>query len=253
MDCLRAGGGADHRTGGAAGWHGEFRLSWLGSAETRAWHIVDAAGAEVAALVPTEEASLFSVVVPANTNAGEYYFAVKRTPGGFFSSLDDTRWPVEVAGVQSRLFVETDKGLYTPGQTVLVRVLALTDRNTARKDIALAVTNPDGIKIAVLRNSRRAGVALFWLPLALELDFGSYALTATTDGAEANPGFEVDAYVLPKFFVNVTLNAKFLLRVTTSVTGVVAAKYTFGEPVRGIAQCSGLLNFRALLRSTNTI
>ena len=32
----------------------------------------------------------------------------------------------EVVGAQSQLIIETDKGLYKPGQTVLMRVLALT-------------------------------------------------------------------------------------------------------------------------------
>ena len=42
-------------------------------------------------------------------------------------------------------------------------------------------------------------MASFRLPLAPELDFGSYRLIATTDGAEAQADVEVDAYVLPKF------------------------------------------------------
>ena len=126
----------------------------------------------------------------------------------------------------------------------------------AARAIELTVTNPNGIKIAVLRNSTRAGVASFRLPLAQELDFGSYGIAAVTDGAEAQTDFEVDAYTLPKFEVNVTLSASYLLsssttsfihsiiRPTTSVTGTVAATYTFGEAVIGSAQCVGRFESR---------
>ena len=96
----------------------------LGPAETRTWHLANASGAEVAALIPTEESTLYSVVVPDTAAPGEYYFAVKPEAGE--KKTDDTQWRVQVTGPQSRLIIETDKGLYKPGQTVLMRVLALT-------------------------------------------------------------------------------------------------------------------------------
>ena len=61
----------------------------------------------------------------------------------------------------------------------------------------------------------------------------SYKLVASTFGAEAHAEFEVDAYVLPKFAVNVTVAATYLLKSTKSVSVNVEAKYTFGEAVIG--------------------
>ena len=63
--------------------------------------------------------------------------------------------------------------------------------------------NPDGVKIAALRNTTRSGVASFALPLAAELGLGTYRLGAEAGGAEAHASFRVERYVLPKFSVTV--------------------------------------------------
>ena len=81
---------------------------------------IDLSGAvllkQVAPLTATDQPGLFELRVPADLAHGSYHLVANRSV------------PVAVATARVRLLLETDKGIYQPGQAVLVRAVAVDSR-----------------------------------------------------------------------------------------------------------------------------
>lgn len=133
------------------------------------------------------------------------------------------------------LLIETDKPIYKPGQIIQGRVLLLNNAlQPLTGDVELSISDAKGIKIhkeTLVTND--FGVASFDLPLANELNFGTWKLTAKS-GAEIQHemDIEVDRYVLPSFEVKLNLGKSWFL-VDENVTGTIESRYFFGKPVKG--------------------
>lgn len=148
------------------------------------------------------------------------------------------------------IFIQTDKYLYKPGQTVLFRVVVI---NSDLKPLAL----PINITIYDRANNRiyqlfdqknQSGVVNSHLKLSDITPLGKWRIEAKTGNSQKDVYFEVAEYVLPKFEVKVILPSYFFinrnnpsfqkdLQITTTAT------YTFGKPVKGYA------NIRVLIQS----
>uniref|UniRef100_A0A672JGJ6 Uncharacterized protein n=1 Tax=Salarias fasciatus TaxID=181472 RepID=A0A672JGJ6_SALFA len=112
-------------------------------------------------------------------------------------------------------FVQTDKPIYLPGQTG-------------------NLTNTLSLKILQLSYS-----------LNSEAGEGTYSINVKTDTQEIKHDFKVEAYVLPRFEVQLsTLDEISTLQNDLKVD--VCARYTFGQPVSGSAElkiCNGARHF----------
>ncbi len=132
------------------------------------------------------------------------------------------------------VFLETDKPIYKPGQTVHIRVLTLdpTLRPVAG-EVTVEVLDAQGIKVfrkAV--SSDEFGMATLDLPLSTEPNLGVWSILAETDRRSIQTAIRVERYVLPKYEVRVELERDWAL-VNEPISGVIAAEYAFGKPVNG--------------------
>ncbi|MFH0860142.1 MAG: alpha-2-macroglobulin family protein [Candidatus Altiarchaeota archaeon] len=132
------------------------------------------------------------------------------------------------------LFVETDKPIYKPGQLIQGRVLTL-DNNLKPMSLNLIVEILDAKGIKIFKKnitSNDFGVATFELPLAIDLNFGTWKIYSESGSSKTNIDILVEKYVLPKFKVTIDLPREWFL-VGEKITGKVSADYFFGKNVEG--------------------
>ena len=157
---------------------------------------------------------------------GEYELQVK---GGAFS--DEVSINVERSFL---VFVETDKPIYKPGQTILMRVLTLDpELRPTTEPVTVDVLDAKGIKIfhsAVTTDDY--GMASVDLPLSEEPNLGVWKINVVTDKAKNQLDVRVEEYVLPKYEVTVDLPKEWFL-VSEPIKGKIGAEYSFGKPVKG--------------------
>ncbi|HPO99485.1 MAG TPA: alpha-2-macroglobulin family protein [bacterium] len=140
------------------------------------------------------------------------------------------------------LIIETDKPIYKPGQKIQGRVIFLNNSlQPLEGEIEVSISDAKGIKIhkQVLK-ANAFGVASFELPLANELNFGTWKITAQTgDDSKTELDIEVDKYVLPSFEVNLNLSKDWFL-VSERIRGSVDCRYFFGQVVKGSVEIEAL-------------
>ncbi|MBP1907880.1 alpha-2-macroglobulin family protein [Methanolobus bombayensis] len=159
---------------------------------------------------------------------GTYTLTAK--PTGYDTEFEAT---VEVVN-NNPLFIETDKPIYKPGQTIHGRILSLNNNLVpVQEDITVEITDSKGIKVFKKElKSNEYGVASFDLPLASELNLGTWKVTATAGDSSSMVDIQVDKYVLPKFDVSLETPQEWFL-VSDEITGTVSANYFFGKEVEG--------------------
>ena len=140
--------------------------------------------------------------------------------------------------VESRtvLFLETDKPVYKPGQTVNIRVLTLDpELKPIVGNIVVEAQDAKGIKIfRKTTTSDDYGMTTLELPLSTEPNLGVWKLTAFSGNRKTQLDVRVEEYVLPKYDVAVDLPKSWILA-NEPITGAVSSEYSFGRPVKGEA------------------
>lgn len=158
---------------------------------------------------------------------------------------DDTelaRGTVTLAAGEA-LFIETDKPIYRPGQTLQGRILSLNNALAPLPgEVELTIADAKGLRIhRETLMTDEYGVAPFEIPLANELNFGTWSLRAQTpSGSQVQSDIEVDRYVLPSFETDVRLVKDWLLVDEDPVAGVVESRFFFGKPVQGTVSIEAL-------------
>lgn len=132
------------------------------------------------------------------------------------------------------VFVETDKPIYKPGQTIFMRVLALDPLlRPSGGDATVEIMDAQGIK--VFRQTVTPdewGMATLELPLSTEPNLGVWKAVATVGDRSAQLDIRVERYVLPKYEITVDLVKNWALP-GEAIKGTLAAEYSFGKPVKG--------------------
>ena len=147
--------------------------------------------------------------------------------------LEARRAPVEIVdGVA--LFVETDKPIYKPGQTVHVRLMTL-DALLKPRPYAATIEVQDAKGLKVFRKEVETdefGMTTVDLPLSTEPNLGVWKLTALAGDQKTELDVRVEEYVLPKYEVKVATEREWVLA-GDPITGTVSGEYSFGKPVEG--------------------
>ncbi|XP_064464984.1 complement C3-like [Ornithodoros turicata] len=137
------------------------------------------------------------------------------------------------------LFLQTDKPIYSPKQTVRIRFVAVGEHlRPLDGPFSLEIKNPQDIVTykTVLEGN---GTGMF----SQSYDFprspllGEWTVTASYGphpDQMTEVKFKVDEYVLPTFSVNLSVPAVILTDQDT-VSGSVTARYVYGKPVEGSA------------------
>ncbi|XP_053479917.1 alpha-2-macroglobulin-like protein 1 [Ictalurus furcatus] len=133
-------------------------------------------------------------------------------------------------------FIETDKPVYKPGQTVKFRIVSL-DTNFLTYDQTfptIEVQDPNSNRIGQWLNvSTRSGLVDLSYPINSEAIKGVYVITVwDKKNKKLSQTFQVKDYVLPTFEVTVLL-PPIITILDTNTTLKVCAKYTYGKPVTG--------------------
>ncbi|HZG65899.1 MAG TPA: MG2 domain-containing protein, partial [Herpetosiphonaceae bacterium] len=138
------------------------------------------------------------------------------------------------------VFVETDKPIYKPGQTVHIRVLTLDPLlRPAGGEVTVEVMDAQGIKIfRQVVSPDEWGMAMLDLPLSIEPNLGVWKVVATVGDRSAQSDIRVERYVLPKYEITVELPKSWALP-GEPIKGVVAVEYSFGKPVKGEIEIVG--------------
>ncbi|XP_044929360.1 alpha-2-macroglobulin [Mustela putorius furo] len=146
------------------------------------------------------------------------------------------RTTVVVKNEENLVFVQTDKPIYKPGQTVKFRVVALDENFHPLNELIplVYIQDPKGNRIAqwqklLLKN----GLKQLSFPLSSEPFQGSYEVVVQKEsGGVTTHAFTVEEFVLPKFEVQITM-PKIITILEEDVNVSVCGLYTYGKPVPG--------------------
>uniref|UniRef100_A0A3Q3LXA0 Alpha-macroglobulin receptor-binding domain-containing protein n=1 Tax=Mastacembelus armatus TaxID=205130 RepID=A0A3Q3LXA0_9TELE len=145
----------------------------------------------------------------------------------------DTFYSKEVRKVmiqvyQPMTFVQTDKPLYLPGQTVHFRVVTLDTKFRPANQLDVNY-NRIGQWLNETSNSK---IVQLSYTLSSEAREGTYQITVTIGEDKVFHSFKVEKYVLPKFEVKIDTVEEVNID-QEEFQAEVCAKYTFGQPVPG--------------------
>ncbi|OWK54545.1 Alpha-2-macroglobulin, partial [Lonchura striata] len=146
-----------------------------------------------------------------------------------------------VRNSESLVFVQTDKPIYKPGQTVLFRIISLDEEfRPVNEMIPLVyIEDPKRNRLYQWTNAElEMGFIQLFFNLTSEPTQGTYTVVAQkASGKKVQHSFSVEEYVLPKFEVTVKM-PKVISILDEELKVTVCGLYTFGKPV------PGLVNFR---------
>uniref|UniRef100_A0A8C3WA37 Alpha-2-macroglobulin n=1 Tax=Catagonus wagneri TaxID=51154 RepID=A0A8C3WA37_9CETA len=194
-----------------------------------------------------ENRSLFTDIVAEKDLFGCVSFTVPRSSSNeevMFLSIQvkgatqefRKRTTVLVKNEESLVFVQTDKPIYKPGQTVKFRVVLLDENfHPVNKLIPLVyVEDPKGNRIAQWQNLQvEKGLKQLSFPLSSEPFQGSYKVVVQKESDDlAEHPFTVEEFVLPKFEVQVR-TPRIITILEKAVNVSVCGLYTYGKPVPG--------------------
>eukprot|EP00057_Strongylocentrotus_purpuratus_P005084 XP_003730172.1 PREDICTED: ovostatin isoform X1 [Strongylocentrotus purpuratus] len=114
---------------------------------------------------------------------------------------------VTINAVNTEMFIETDKPVYKPGQTVKFRILNINQ--DLKPDVTpvskIWIESPSGVKMQQWRNQESTdGLIDLELPMTNDPVTGTWSIIALHKDRKSTRTFEVDEYVLPKFEVIIT-------------------------------------------------
>ncbi|KAF6121329.1 PZP alpha-2-macroglobulin like [Phyllostomus discolor] len=148
------------------------------------------------------------------------------------------RKTVLVKNDQSLVFVQTDKPIYKPGQTVKFRIVSVDENFHPLNELIPLVylENPKRSRIGQWQNLKlESGLKQLAFPLSSEPIQGSYKVVVKKEsGGSIEHFFTVEEFVVPKFEVKVQVPKIITImdkKVKISVCGI----YTYGKPVPGLA------------------
>uniref|UniRef100_A0A8D3BHY9 Complement component c3b, tandem duplicate 2 n=1 Tax=Scophthalmus maximus TaxID=52904 RepID=A0A8D3BHY9_SCOMX len=138
------------------------------------------------------------------------------------------------------IFIQSDKPIYNPGDTVRLRAFVSSPSFKASdSSITMDIKNPDGVVVKqMLRSQAPNGIFAYTFPLSEIVSEGIWTVTVKFDDWQQNTfssQFEVKKYVLPAFNVTLTPRKTVLNLDDSELVVEVSARYLYGEPVQGTA------------------
>ncbi|XP_060607320.1 CD109 antigen-like isoform X2 [Ruditapes philippinarum] len=132
--------------------------------------------------------------------------------------------------------IQTDKGIYKPGQTVRFRTFGISSTMLVYTgQLNISITDPKGniMKNMVNVSESNYGVIEDYLIMDSEPVLGTWTITAKVkDRADKVKHFIVQKYVLPKFDIKIELPS-YVVTTDNEMHGTVKATYSYGKPVIG--------------------
>ncbi|XP_073496915.1 complement C5-like [Phyllobates terribilis] len=133
------------------------------------------------------------------------------------------------------LFIQSDKPVYTPDQSVKIRIYSMDEElRPARRAVTVTFKDPDEVKVDVITQQDLTGIISFPdFKIPANPKFGTWKIEATY-GADyttsTTAAFDVKEYVLPRFFVTIVPTQNFISYDTfDEFTITVKANYYYGK------------------------
>uniref|UniRef100_A0A8C0BPM9 CD109 antigen n=1 Tax=Buteo japonicus TaxID=224669 RepID=A0A8C0BPM9_9AVES len=158
--------------------------------------------------------------LPLNSASGNYELLVEGHADG--RRIFSNRTSLMYMSKSISVFIQTDKSMYKPGQDVMFRIVTVyPDLKPYKASLNIYIRDP------------RKKLIQQWLMEEGDLGVVSKKFQLSVNPPLGDWCIEVEVNViLPKFDVMITTPLYYSLR-EEDVTGVVAAKYTYGKPVKG--------------------
>ncbi|XP_017749731.1 PREDICTED: pregnancy zone protein-like [Rhinopithecus bieti] len=151
------------------------------------------------------------------------------------------RKSIHITTAENLVFVQTDKSIYKPGQTVKFRVVSMDVNFHPLDEMFPVVYIEDPMKNRIFQRQSlklQGGLIQLSFPLSVEPILGSYKIMLQKEsGKKIERSFEVNEYVLPKFEVQVKM-PKVIGFLDEEFVVTTCALYTYGEPVPGMVTLS---------------
>ncbi|XP_022071816.2 alpha-2-macroglobulin-like [Acanthochromis polyacanthus] len=170
--------------------------------------------------------------VPLVQNEETHKFEVEVRGDKFYSEKVKD---VLIKAYKPMTFIQTDKPIYLPGQTVHFRVIALDTKFRPAHQLytVIEIEDAKGNRIGQWLNKTSAGKILqLSHSLNSEAHEGLYEVIVKTDAKTTQHSFKVKKYVLPKFDVKIKAFDEISIA-QSEITADVCATYTYGQPVPG--------------------
>jgi len=134
----------------------------------------------------------------------------------------------------SLIFLETDRPIYKPGQTVHVRVITLDpELKPVQGTVAIEIADAKGIKVFKKDvETDDYGTATLDVPISTEPNLGVWKVAAVAGERGTEVDVRIEEYVLPKYEVRVELPKEWFLA-DEPISGKVTSEYSYGKPVKG--------------------
>uniref|UniRef100_A0A668ARA8 Alpha-2-macroglobulin-like n=1 Tax=Myripristis murdjan TaxID=586833 RepID=A0A668ARA8_9TELE len=128
-------------------------------------------------------------------------------------------------------FIQTDKPIYLPGQTVHFRVVSMDTKFRPANQLVSIGIDPPGNRIGQWLNTSSDGkIVQLSYSLISEAFTGDYRIIVQTAEDQIHHSFRVEEYVLPKFGVKVQAPEEISI-VQEEIQAEICGKYTYGQPV----------------------
>uniref|UniRef100_A0A8C9P276 Uncharacterized protein n=1 Tax=Spermophilus dauricus TaxID=99837 RepID=A0A8C9P276_SPEDA len=146
-----------------------------------------------------------------------------------------SRKPMHIMKAESLVFVQTDKPIYKPGQTVRFRIVSVDINFHPLNEMVSLISNPKKNRIFQWQNFKlQRGLSQLSFPLSVEPILGLYKVMLVKESRKIiQHSFEVKEYVLPKFEVQVKM-PKTIPFLDEEFEVSVCGLYTYGKPVPGL-------------------
>ncbi|XP_041665327.1 alpha-2-macroglobulin-like [Cheilinus undulatus] len=175
--------------------------------------------------------SCFIFMVPPGDNEVAHFDVEVR--GATFYSKEVRK--VMIKTYEPMTFVQTDKPIYLPGQTVNFRVVTIDTKFRPSIGLydAIQIADPNRNKIGQWLNQTSGGKILqLSYTLSSDAREGSYHVFVSRGKDEIYQYFKVEKYVLPKFEVKIDSSDEVSIG-QNEIRFKVCAKYTYGQSVPG--------------------
>ncbi|XP_075863792.1 pregnancy zone protein-like isoform X1 [Microcebus murinus] len=143
---------------------------------------------------------------------------------------------MHITKAENIVFVQTDKPIYKPGQTVRFRIVSvdINFRPSNETFLVVYIENPKRNRIFQWQSVKlQGGLSQLSFPLSMEPIKGSYKIVLQKESGNIEHSFEVDEYVIPKFEVQVKM-PKIIGFLDEDFVVSVCGLYTYGKPVPGL-------------------
>lgn len=140
-----------------------------------------------------------TIQVPDSLGSGSYSLAVHGTHGLKFSNETDLNYQSKSVSI----FIQTDKAMYKPGQTVNFRAFAIyPNMSTYTGAMDIEIYDPNTNKIKQILGARDStGVITNFLEVDTQPVLGDWKIKVMAHGKSTEKTFTIAHYVLPKFEV----------------------------------------------------